>query len=70
MAGNLEGKFGDIEPSSTALIWKPQNLIECDEDAAAKVLKMVEALEDLDDVQNVYGNYDIPDEVMEKLAED
>ncbi|MBB36507.1 MAG: YebC/PmpR family DNA-binding transcriptional regulator [Hirschia sp.] len=70
VAGNLEGKFGDIEPSSTALIWKPQNLIECDEDAAAKVLKMVEALEDLDDVQNVYGNYDIPDEVMEKLAED
>ena len=45
-------------------------MIECDEDAAAKVLKMVEALEDLDDVQNVYGNYDIPDEVMEKLAED
>ena len=69
VASNLEGKFGEVAPSSTSLIWKPQNMIECDEDAAAKVLKLVEVLEDLDDVQNVYGNYDISEEVMEKLAD-
>jgi transcriptional/translational regulatory protein YebC/TACO1 len=31
-------------------------------------MKMIDAIEDLDDVQNVYGNYDIPDDVMEKLG--
>ena len=69
VASNLEGKFGEVEASSTSLIWKPQNMIECDEETAAKVIKLVEVLEDLDDVQNVYGNYDISDEIMEKLAE-
>ena len=68
VATALEGKFGETEPTSTALIWRPQNLIACDEEAASKVLKLVEALEDLDDVQNVYGNYDISEEVMEKLG--
>ena len=68
VASNLEGKFGEVEASSTALIWKPQNLVPCDEETAGKVLKLVEALEDLDDVQNVYGNYEIPDEIIENLA--
>ncbi len=69
VAGALEGKFGEVEAASTSLIWKPQNLVPCDEDTASSILKLVEVLEDLDDVQNVYGNYDIPDDVMEKLAE-
>ena len=69
VAGTLEGKFGDIEPTSVSLIWKPQNMIPVeDEENAAKILKMIEVLEDLDDVQNVYGNYDIPEDIMEKLA--
>jgi transcriptional/translational regulatory protein YebC/TACO1 len=38
-----------------------------DADGAAKVMRLVEALEDLDDVQNVFGNFDIPDEVLESL---
>ena len=68
VASALDGKFGDVEASSTSLIWKPQNLVPCDEETASKVLKLVEILEDLDDVQNVYGNYEISEDVMEKLA--
>ncbi|MFC7292259.1 YebC/PmpR family DNA-binding transcriptional regulator [Hirschia litorea] len=69
VASALEGKFGEeIEASSTTLVWRPQNLVPVeDEDAAAKVLKLIEVLEDLDDVQTVYSNYDISDDLMEKL---
>ena len=38
-----------------------------DEDGAGKVFRLVDALEDCDDVQNVYANYDVPDEVLEKI---
>ena len=38
-----------------------------DEDGARKVFRLVDALEDLDDVQNVYANFDVSDEVMEKV---
>jgi transcriptional/translational regulatory protein YebC/TACO1 len=41
--------------------------VTVDADGAAKVMRLVEALEDLDDVQNVFGNFDIPDEVLESL---
>ena len=56
------------EPKSAKLIWKAQNMITLDLDGATKLMKMIDVLEDLDDVQNVYGNYDIPDDVMEKLG--
>lgn len=56
-------------PKSAKLIWKAHNNIELDLDAATKLMKMIDALEELDDVQSVYGNYDIPDAVMEKLGE-
>lgn len=70
VAAELEGKFGEIEPSATALIWKPHNLVPVeDEDTAGKILKLIEVLEDLDDVQNVYSNYDISDEIMEKVLD-
>lgn len=46
----------------------PQNTVSLTEKDAKKVLKIIDALEDLDDVQNVYANFDIPEEVMEKLA--
>jgi YebC/PmpR family DNA-binding regulatory protein len=45
----------------------PSMNVELDKDGAAKVFRLVEALEDLDDVQNVFGNFDVPDEVMESL---
>jgi len=46
----------------------PDNLVAVDERDAPKVLKLIELLEALDDVKNVYANFDIPDAVMEKLA--
>ncbi len=45
-----------------------QNTVKLNEKEAAKLLKLIDALEDLDDVQNVYANFDIPEELMEKLA--
>ena len=56
------------EPKSANFIWKAQNTIELDEETAMRLMKMIDALEELDDVQSVYGNYEIPDEVMEKLG--
>ena len=50
------------------LVMLPQNLMEvADKDMAAKVLKLIDVLEDHDDVQNVYTNVSIPDEIMEQL---
>jgi YebC/PmpR family DNA-binding regulatory protein len=45
----------------------PSMEVTVDADGAAKVMRLVEALEDLDDVQNVFGNFDIPDDVLESL---
>jgi YebC/PmpR family DNA-binding regulatory protein len=61
----LETTFG--EPSSANMIWKPQNTIDVGADKAGTLLKMLDALEDSDDVQNVYANFDISEEVMESL---
>ncbi|GLK51936.1 MAG: YebC/PmpR family DNA-binding transcriptional regulator [Oceanicaulis sp.] len=62
----LSGTFDD--PSSAKLIWKPQNLIEVTGDKVATLMKMMEALEDCDDVQNVYANFDVSDEDMAALG--
>ena len=61
----LEGSFGP--PQSAHLEWRPTTSITLDEEHAAGLLKLVDALEDNDDVQNVYANFDIPDAVMQKL---
>jgi YebC/PmpR family DNA-binding regulatory protein len=47
----------------------PSNFVELDENGSRKILDMMEELEDQDDVQNVYANFDIPDEVMKKLGD-
>ena len=62
----LEDALGEAE--STKLIWKPQTLTEVDENAGATLMKLIETLEDDDDVQNVTANFEMSDEVMEKLA--
>ena len=61
----LEAKYG--EPERQGLIWKPNVQTEVSEDQAATILRLIEALEDSDDVQTVTANFDISDEVMEKL---
>lgn len=64
VASNLEAKFG--EAKSINLVWKAQNLIE-NTDIAAQVMRINDALEDLDDVSDVYHNYDLTDEAAAKL---
>jgi len=46
----------------------PSVSVPLDEDGARKVFRLLEALEDSDDVQNVYANYDVPDDVMERVG--
>ena len=62
----LAGVLG--EPQAASIVWKPQNDVPVDAEAAEMVLKFMDALDDLDDVQNVYANFDIADDVMEKLS--
>ena len=57
--GALEAKYG--EPSSAKLVWYAKNDIEVTGDAAQTLLKLIDLLEDNDDVQTVFGNYDIPE---------
>jgi len=47
----------------------PQSTIELDEKNADQMLRMMEQLEDLDDIQHVYANFDIPESVMEQLGQ-
>jgi len=62
----LEAKFGTAE--SARLSWVPINTIEPTEEAAASLLKLIDVLEDNDDVQTVFGNFDIPADLLEKLS--
>jgi YebC/PmpR family DNA-binding regulatory protein len=56
-----------VDYDSAEASFVPSMQIEVDKDGATKVFRLVEALEDLDDVQNVFGNFDVSDEVMESL---
>ncbi|MDB5478687.1 MAG: putative cytosolic protein [Alphaproteobacteria bacterium] len=62
----LSEKFGS--PEESGFIWVPNNTIEVTGDNAAALVKLINALEDLDDVQQVFGNYEIADDMMEKLS--
>ena len=62
----LEDKLG--EPDSARIAWKPQNTIEVEGDAASTLMKLLDSLDDSDDVQNVYANFEMSDETMESLA--
>ena len=56
------------EPEGSRLAWRPQTAIDVGEDDAATLFKLIDALDDDDDVQTVWGNYEVSDEVMEKLG--
>jgi len=62
----LEGKFG--EPRKAALTWKPQNSVAVDDLQGEKLLKLIETLNESDDVQNVYANFEVSDALMAKLS--
>lgn len=56
-----------IDYDSAESSFLPTMSVPLDEDGARKVFRLIEALEDSDDVQNVWANFDVSDEVMEKL---
>jgi len=62
----LEAKFG--EPRKSALTWKPQSTVAVDDEQGEKVVKLMESLNEHDDVQNVYANFEISDALMQKLS--
>lgn len=66
VAGALEGDLG--EPQSAQLLWRPQNSVSLDEGNASTLLKLLDALDDNDDVQSVSANFEIDDDVMERLT--
>ncbi len=62
----LEAELGESE--STKLVWRPTTTTELGLEDAQKLMKLIEALEDDDDVQTVTSNFEISDEVMEQLS--
>ncbi|TCJ39814.1 YebC/PmpR family DNA-binding transcriptional regulator [Parafrankia sp. BMG5.11] len=66
VAGNLEKVLG--EPESVKLAWKPNLTVDVAEGDAPTLFKLVDALEDDDDVQTVWGNYTVSDEIAETLG--
>jgi YebC/PmpR family DNA-binding regulatory protein len=65
VARALEARFG--EPRRAALVWKPQNTVPVDDEAGEKLVRLMETLEDHDDVQHVFGNFEVSDDLMAKL---
>jgi YebC/PmpR family DNA-binding regulatory protein len=63
---SLESRLG--APESARLDWRPTTSVSLDEARAAALLKLLEVLDESEDVQNVYANFDIPDAVMQKLS--
>ena len=55
-------------PEEAGLVWKPQTTIEVNETQASNLIKLLDVLDDNDDVQAIASNFDIPDDVMAKLA--
>ncbi|MFZ2981195.1 MAG: YebC/PmpR family DNA-binding transcriptional regulator, partial [Sphingobium sp.] len=66
VAKGLEPALGEAE--SVKLAWRPQTTVELEADAAQQLFKLIDVLDDDDDVQTVWGNYEVSEEVMEKLG--
>jgi transcriptional/translational regulatory protein YebC/TACO1 len=66
VAKALEAKFG--EPRKSGRMWKPQNTVAVDDEAGEKIIKLMDALDDNDDVQNVYANFEVSDALMQKMS--
>ncbi len=62
----LEAKLGPAD--SAKIVWKPQNTVAVSDDAGELLTKLLDALDDHDDVQNVYANYELSDALIEKLS--
>jgi len=66
LAKTLEKQFG--EPRKAALIWKAQSTVALDDEQGEKLLRLVETLEDHDDVQGVYANFEVSDALLGRLS--
>ena len=62
----LEKTFG--APAQAALVWRPQTMVPLDEEAAQSVLKLIDVLDDNDDVRSVFANFEVSDDVMRRLS--
>ncbi|MBM3525861.1 MAG: YebC/PmpR family DNA-binding transcriptional regulator, partial [Alphaproteobacteria bacterium] len=63
---SLEAKFGPAQQAK--LVWRATNSIPIADDPARTLFELIEALEDSDDVQAVHANYDVADDVLQRLA--
>jgi YebC/PmpR family DNA-binding regulatory protein len=66
VAKALEGRFG--EPRKASLVWRPQNTVALDDEQGERLLKLIENLNEQDDVQNVYANFEISDALMQRMS--
>jgi len=66
VARALEAKFG--EPRKAALVWKPQTTLPLQDLEGEKLLRLIESLEDHDDVQHVYANFEVSDALVAKMS--
>jgi transcriptional/translational regulatory protein YebC/TACO1 len=63
----LEARFG--EPRKAGLVWKPQSTVKVNDEQGEKLLRLLETLNDHDDVQNVYANFEVSDALMAKMSQ-
>src|SRR4029079_199900 len=66
VAKALEAKFG--EPRKAALMWKPKNTVALDDDKGEKLINLLDVLNEHDDVQNVYANFEVSDALVQKMS--
>jgi YebC/PmpR family DNA-binding regulatory protein len=66
IAKALEARFG--EPRKAALVWRPQNTVSVDDEQGEKLLKLIENLNEHDDVQNVYANFEVSDALVSRMS--
>ncbi len=66
VAQGLEARLG--EPRKVGLVWRPQNTVGVDDEAGEKILRLVGLLEDNEDVQNVYANFEVSDALVAKMG--
>ncbi len=61
----LEAKFG--EPEKAAIVWRPQSTVAVDDEAGEKALRLIDALEENDDVQTVTANFEVSDALVARM---
>ncbi len=66
VAKKLEAALGEAE--TVKAVWRPQTMTSLDEDKAAQMMRLLDTLEDDDDVQDVYSNFEVPDAVLARLT--